>query len=267
MAPISIQIIETNPHLRSLLGWHLQQLGYVVCPSATLQQARDVAQAQRPMLVVLDPDLPDGDGLEFCAWLQRVQQPMVLMISARSGEADAVAALRAGADDYLRKPFGMQEFLARVQALVRRGRSRSAPALLDCGVLRIDLIQRRVWLFERSIELTPQEFSLLYALAQAGGVPLSRAEILQRAWPESIDNPRTVDTHVLSLRKKLEADPRQPSTIQTVRNVGYRLNLERLELHREPTNGHGPPPNPVGGGPAGSGGGALSRSMLSVSSG
>jgi two-component system OmpR family response regulator len=192
---------------------------------------------------------------------------MVLMISARSGEADAVAALRAGADDYLRKPFGMQEFLARVQALVRRGRSRSAPALLDCGVLRIDLIQRRVWLFERSIELTPQEFSLLYALAQAGGVPLSRAEILQRAWPESIDNPRTVDTHVLSLRKKLEADPRQPSTIQTVRNVGYRLNLERLELHREPTNGHGPPPNPVGGGPAGSGGGALSRSMLSVSSG
>lgn len=263
MAPTSVQIIETNPHLRSLLGWHLQQLGYVVYPAATLQQARDVAQAQRPVAVVLDPDLPDGDGLEFCTWLQRVQQPMVLMISARSGEADAVAALRAGADDYLRKPFGMQEFLARVQALVRRGRSRSAPALLDCGTLRIDLIQRRVWLFERSIELTPQEFSLLYALAQSGGAPLSRSEILQRAWPESIDNPRTVDTHVLSLRKKLEADPRQPSTIQTVRNVGYRLNLERLELHREPT--HGPANHPTGGGPAG--GGSLPRSMLSVSSG
>ncbi len=271
MAPTSIQIIETNPHLRSLLGWHLQQLGYVVYPAATLQQARDVAQAQRPVAVVLDPDLPDGDGLEFCTWLQRVQQPMVLMISARSGEADAVAALRAGADDYLRKPFGMQEFLARVQALVRRGRSRSAPALLDCGTLRIDLIQRRVWLFERSIDLTPQEFSLLYALAQSGGAPLSRAEILQRAWPESIDNPRTVDTHVLSLRKKLEADPRQPSTIQTVRNVGYRLNLERLELQREPPMVHSPAPSgPAAGSVAPSGspsGGSLPRSMLSVSSG
>lgn len=236
MAPISIQIVESNPHLRSLLGWHLQQLGYAVHPASTLQQARDVAQAQRPVAVVLDPDLPDGDGLELCSWLQQVQQPMILMISARSSEADAVAALRAGADDYLRKPFGMQEFLARVQALVRRGRSRSSPALLDYGALRIDLIQRRVWLLDRAIELTPQEFSLLYALAQAGGTPLSRAEILRRAWPESIDNPRTVDTHVLSLRKKLEADPRQPSTIQTVRNVGYRLNLERLELSWDETN-------------------------------
>ncbi|HEY9690514.1 MAG TPA: response regulator transcription factor [Coleofasciculaceae cyanobacterium] len=271
MAPTSIQIIETNPHLRSLLGWHLQQLGYVVYPAATLQQARDVAQTQRPVAVVLDPDLPDGDGLEFCTWLQRVQQPMVLMISARSGEADAVAALRAGADDYLRKPFGMQEFLARVQALVRRGRSRSAPALLDCGTLRIDLIQRRVWLFERSIELTPQEFSLLYALAQSGGAPLSRSEILQRAWPESIDNPRTVDTHVLSLRKKLEADPRQPSTIQTVRNVGYRLNLERLELQRESPVVHSPAPTAPAAGSVGPSsppsGGVIPRSMLSVSSG
>jgi two-component system OmpR family response regulator len=78
------------------------------------------------------------------------------------------------------------------------------------------------------IELTPQEFSLLYVLAQTGGMPLSRSELLRRAWPDAIDNPRTVDTHILSLRKKVETDPRQPSLIQTVRNVGYRLNLESL---------------------------------------
>ncbi|MCY7278451.1 MAG: helix-turn-helix domain-containing protein, partial [Phormidesmis sp. CAN_BIN44] len=87
------------------------------------------------------------------------------------------------------------------------------------------------------IELTPQEFSLLYVLAQAGGAPLSRQDLLQRAWPDAIDNPRTVDTHVLSLRKKVELDPRQPNLIQTVRNVGYRLNLEILNASLPPQNG------------------------------
>ncbi|GAB4345193.1 MAG: response regulator transcription factor [Cyanophyceae cyanobacterium] len=228
MVSVSIQVIEGNPHLRSLLGWHLQQLGYSVSHAATLQQARELCQQTQPSAIVLDSDLPDGDSLEFCRWLQRSQQPLVLMLSAKAGEGDIVEGLRAGADDYLTKPFGMQEFLARVQALVRRRRSAIAPSHLDYGSLRIDLIQRRVWFSGRAIDLTPQEFSLLYALAQSGGAPLSRAEILRRAWPDSIDNPRTVDTHVLSLRKKIEADPRQPSTVQTVRNVGYRLNVELL---------------------------------------
>lgn len=223
-----IQIVEGNPHLRSLLGWHLQQLGYFIYHSANIQQAKDVFQAHQPSLVILDSDLPDGDGLELCRTLHAVQQPLILILSARNTEADIVEGLRSGADDYLTKPFGMQEFLARVQALVRRDRAASAPAYLDYGDLKIDLIQRRVCYRDTLIDLTPQEFSLLYALAQVGGVPLSRAEILRRAWPESIDNPRTVDTHVLSLRKKIEADPRQPSTIQTVRNVGYRLNIEFL---------------------------------------
>lgn len=91
------------------------------------------------------------------------------------------------------------------------------------------MIQRRVKLQAEKIDLTPQEFSLLYVLVQAAGLPLSRSDILERAWPNGIDNPRTVDTHILSLRKKLEVDPRQPSLIQTVRNVGYRFHLEVLE--------------------------------------
>jgi two-component system OmpR family response regulator len=140
---------------------------------------------------------------------------------------DIVTGLKAGADDYLTKPFGMQEFLARVGALSRRSRS-GAPAYLKYGELRIDLVQRRVHFNRELIDLTPQEFSLLYVLAQAGGVALSRLELLQRAWPENIDNPRTVDTHILSLRKKIEIDSQQPRLIQTVRNVGYRLNLENL---------------------------------------
>ncbi|MBF2002433.1 MAG: response regulator transcription factor [Synechococcales cyanobacterium C42_A2020_086] len=236
MGAVGIQIVEGNPHLRSLLGWHLQQVGYWVHQSADLQQARDVFLNRQPNLVILDSELPDGDGLEFCRWLQQHHQALILMLSARNSEADIVAGLRAGADDYLTKPFGMQEFLARVEALTRRTRAATAPAFLDYGDLKIDLIQRRVQLKDDLIDLTPQEFSLLYVLAQAGGVPLSRSELLRKAWPDEIDNHRTVDTHVLSLRKKIEIDPRQPSLIQTVRNVGYRFNVEMLDSSTHPNH-------------------------------
>lgn len=238
MGSVCIQIVEGNPHLRSLLGWHLQQVGYWVHQSADIHQAREVFHNRQPTLVILDSELPDGDGLEFCRWLQQQQQSLILMLSARTTEADIVNGLRAGADDYLTKPFGMQEFLARVEALTRRSRTAAAPALLDYGDLKIDLIQRRVRFKDGLIELTPQEFSLLYVLAQAGGLPLSRSELLRKAWPDAIDNHRTVDTHVLSLRKKIEVDPRQPNLIQTVRNVGYRFNVEVVGFNGTPGDRH-----------------------------
>ncbi len=231
MGSVCIEIIEGNPHLRSLLGWHLQQMDYRVHQAASIYQAREVFLNQQPTLVILDADLADSDGIEFCNWLHCQQQPLILMLSARSNEADIVIGLKAGADDYLTKPFGMQEFLARVEVLIRRKRTPIAPAYLDYGTLQIDLVQRRVRFQGEFIDLTPQEFSLLYVLAQAGGVPLSRSELLRRAWPDAIDNPRTIDTHVLSLRKKVELDPRQPSLIQTIRNVGYRFNMEILSAN------------------------------------
>ncbi len=231
MGSACIQIIEGNPHLRSLLGWHLQQVGYSVYQSADIRHAREVFYNRQPTLIVLDSELPDGDGLEFCRWLQRQQASMILMLSARNAEADIVEGLKAGADDYLTKPFGMQEFLARVEALIRRYRTMTPPMSLDYGDLQIDLVQRRVRFKGELIDLTPQEFSLLYVLAQAGGMPMSRPDLLRRAWPDAIDNPRTIDTHVLSLRKKIETDPRQPNLIQTVRNVGYRFNVEILQLN------------------------------------
>lgn len=235
MGSVCIQIIQGNPHLRSLLGWHLQQAGYGVYQSATLHQARETFYNRQPTLVILDSDLPDGDGIEFCRWLQQQRRSLILMLSARNAENDIVTGLRAGADDYLTKPFGMQEFLARVEALIRRVRVTAAPLSLDCGDLKIDLVQRRVRFKEDLIDLTPQEFSLLYVLAQAEGLPLSRSELLRRAWPDAIDNPRTIDTHVLSLRKKIETDPRQPSVIQTVRNVGYRFNPAMIQRDRIPS--------------------------------
>ena len=226
MGSLAIQIIEENRNLRSIVAWNLQQAGYGVYQSEGLHHGREVYQKHKPTLVILDSDT-DGDSLQLCQWIHQ-QQSLILLLSARDRETDIVTGLKAGADDYLTKPFGIQEFLARVEALLRRQKNQLPPAYLDYGDLKIDLVQRRVWLRGELIDLTPQEFSLLYALAQVCGLPLSRTELLQRAWPESIDNPRTVDTHVLSLRKKVELDPRQPTMIQTVRKVGYRFNREIL---------------------------------------
>lgn len=233
MKAVGILIIEGNANLRSLLGWHLQQAGYSVSQASNLSTAKTLFEQLQPAVTVLDSDLSEGDGLEFCRWLHQQGQSLILMLSAKITELDIVTGLRAGADDYLRKPFGMQEFLARIEALTRRSRLMNAPVSLEYGDLKIDLIQRSVCFQQHQIELTPQEFSLLYVLTQANGDALSRSELLRRAWPNAIDNPRTIDTHILSLRKKIETDPRTPSLIQTIRNVGYRFNPELL--HHSPS--------------------------------
>ena len=234
---MQIYVIEGNHNLRSLLAWHLQQAGYQVQQAATLAQAYQGCDRVLPTLVVIDSDLPDGAGLEFCQWLYPQGNSLILMLSARIRDLDLVTALEAGVDDYLKKPFGLPEFLARVAALLRRTRAATTiPTELICGDLRIDLVRRCLYLqrkslgkpLETKIDLSPQEFSLLYVLAQANGRPVHRRELLQRAWDIDIDNPRTVDSHVLSLRKKLghpdsQSLPSAP-TIETIRKIGYRLN-------------------------------------------
>ncbi|WP_310422322.1 response regulator transcription factor [Chamaesiphon sp. VAR_48_metabat_135_sub] len=216
-----IHIVEGNHNLRSLLAWHLQQAGYQVQQSSTLAQAHQSCTQELPTLAIVDSDLPDGEGIEFCQWLYPQGNSLILMLSARIREIDLVTALQAGVDDYLKKPFGMPEFLARVAALLRRNRTiTTIPTDMTHGDLRIDLVRRCIYLRDRSIDLSPQEFSLLYVLAQANGRPVHRSELLKRAWDIAVDNPRTVDSHVLSLRKKLG----HPDPIETVRKVGYRLN-------------------------------------------
>lgn len=248
-----IHIIEGNHNLRSLLTWHLQQAGYQVRQSSTLAQAYPVCTQDLPALAILDSDLPDGEGIDFCRWLCIRGNLPILMLSARIREIDLVTALEAGVDDYLKKPFGMPEFLARVAALLRRNRTLTTiPNELIYGNLRIDLVRRCIYLRrcpiasnvaaasaaapaqqpEVRIDLSPQEFSLLYVLAQANGRPVHRHELLKRAWDINVDNSRTVDSHVLSLRKKLG----HPDPIETVRKIGYRLNYENSdEIVKMPT--------------------------------
>ncbi len=247
---MQIHVIEGNHNLRSLLAWHLQQAGYQVKQSSTLAQAYQACEQALPTLAILDSDLPDGEGIDFCGWLGDRGHCSVLMLSARIREIDLVSALQAGVDDYLKKPFGMPEFLARVAALLRRSRTQTTiPSDLIYGDLRIDLVRRCIYLRNRSphlcadlvaglsarssspqpletrIDLSPQEFSLLYVLVQANGRPVHRSELLKRAWDINVDNSRTVDSHVLSLRKKLG----HPDPIETVRKIGYRLNYENSD--------------------------------------
>ncbi len=222
MKPYQILIVEDNHQLRALLNWQLEQDGYQPHAVGTLKDGRDWLSGHRPDLVVLDLQLPDGDGIDFCRWLRQQVESYILILSCRGTEGEKVVGLRAGADDYLVKPFGMQEFRARIEALARRLRQRS----MQFGPLTIDPVQRRVLLDSHIIDLTPQEFSLLYVVAKSPGVPFTREELLKLAWPEQVDNPRTVDTHVLTLRKKVESDPRHPRFLQTVRGIGYMFLLE-----------------------------------------
>jgi two-component system, OmpR family, response regulator len=220
MALIALAI--GNANLRAVLVTQLQQQAHQVQHGASFEAARRHILELQPDLTIVDYDLADGNGLELCQWLREAGGTgSVLMISTRLEESTITAALTY-ADDYLKKPFGMAEFLARVAALLRRSNSIHLPSEIEQGDLKIDLVRRRVFYREESIELTPQEFSLLYVLLQSPGQPLERSELLRRAWDENMGSSRTVDNHILSLRKKLK----QSDLIQTIRQCGYQLRVD-----------------------------------------
>jgi two-component system, OmpR family, response regulator len=216
----AIAVVVGNQNLRSVLVAQLQQQGYRVQHTASMVAAKAHLLEFQPAMVVVDYDLSDGNGLELCEWIQIHTDALILMISTRLEESEIAASL-AVADDYLKKPFGMKEFLARVAAILRRSSSRRLPSEIVRGSLKIDLVRRRVYFDQESIDLTPQEFSLLYVLLQSPDEPLDRPELLRRAWDEHMGGSRTVDTHILALRKKLK----DPDIIQTIRQMGYQIHL------------------------------------------
>ena len=223
---VCIEIIEGNPHLRSLLGWHLQQLDYRVFQAASIYQAREAFLTHQPTLVVLDADLPDGDGIEFCRWLNRQQQPLILMLSARNSEADIVTGLKAGADDYLSKPFSMRELVARCRALLRRQRliTTSEPPVLNYKEITLYPQECRVLVRKEEVNLSPKEFRLLELFMSYTRRVWSREQLLDQVWgPDFVGDSKTVDVHIRWLREKLEQEPSRPEYIVTVRGFGYRF--------------------------------------------
>ena len=172
-------------------------------------------------LVVLDLGLPRLDGVEVCRRIRSARPDvLILMLTARSEELDAVIGLDAGADDYQAKPFRLSELLARVRALLRRG----APRLEAAGGVRVDPAARRAWVEERELELTPKEFDLLALLVSEAGRVVRRDRIMREVWDTNwFGSTKTLDVHVSALRRKLGDDPEQPRLLTTVRGVGLRF--------------------------------------------
>ena len=218
-------VIEDDPDLSRLLDLHLSDAGWKVDVAADGAEGRDRALSGGYDLVVLDLTLPRVDGLDVCRALrERSAWVPVLMLTARSTEVDRVLGLEVGADDYLSKPFGMRELVARVRAIFRRveaGAGKPASRVLDAGELSIDEEKRRVRLRGEPVELTAREYALLEHFVRNPGRVCSRQQLAEHAWGSSYDPfSNVVDVYVTYLRKKIDTDP-DYKLIHTVRGLGY----------------------------------------------
>jgi DNA-binding response OmpR family regulator len=219
-----ILIVEDEPqlarHIRSAVVRH----GHTAEVEANGPQALATALREQPDLVLLDINLPGMDGFEILARLRQAKCPaMVLMLTARGELGDRIKGLTAGADDYLTKPFALDELIARVEALGRRGGVPLAGSTLQVGGLTMNVPQRHVTRDGRSIDLSPREFDLLQVLLQEPGRVFARTELRDRVWGDAQDyDVRQIDMFITRLRKKIDADFAAP-LIQTLRNVGYTL--------------------------------------------
>jgi two-component system KDP operon response regulator KdpE len=222
-----VLLVEDESQLRRFLRATLTARGFRLAEAETAAAAEIAATSQPPDLILLDLGLPDGDGIDLTRRLREWTQVPILVISARGREADKVLALDAGADDYVTKPFGVDELLARMRVALRHAARAAGDApepVLTIGALRIDFARREVRLDDRALRLTPIEWKLLVLLARNAGRVITHRQILREVWgPGAGHQTHTVRVHMASLRKKLEADPAQPRLLLTEPGVGYRL--------------------------------------------
>ena len=224
MTPQTVLVVDDEEAIAEAVRARLESEGYRVVVAADGAQALDAAEREPPDLVVLDLMLPGMDGLEVCKRLQRDRWVPVLMLTARTEEADKVAGFAVGADDYLTKPFSLRELAVRVRAILRRS-ERAAQATsgetLRLGALSIDAARRRVYVDGTEVLLTPLEFEILLTLARDPGVVFTREQLMDRVWGyRDYAGGRVVDSHVARLRRKLGEDG-TTRFVRTVHGVGY----------------------------------------------
>ena len=226
--PLRVLIVDDEPNILATVAPLLRARGYEPYTAMTGRAALEILDRDRPDLVVLDLGLPDLDGVEVCRIIREQSAISIIVLSARGAEEDKVRALDAGADDYVTKPFGAEELLARVRAALRRADSPSPTSgPIVRGNLVIDRERFRVLRDDEEVRLTPKEFELLTFLAQHPGRVLTHRTILKAIWgPNAVDQPEHLRVLVGSLRKKIERDPSSPKYILTEPWVGYRFTDE-----------------------------------------
>jgi DNA-binding response OmpR family regulator len=222
-----ILVVEDDRKTASLIKLYLEREGFQTVLAYDGRQALELAEQHRPIFVILDLMLPSLDGWEVCRRLRQSSDVPILMLTARGEEVDRVSGLTLGADDYVVKPFSPRELVARVKAILRRGRQEVSDRekVLSFEEMTLDLEKHQMTLEGRPVLLTPHEFKLLQTLIASPGKVFAREELLDRLYPhdEATVIDRVVDVHIGKLRQKIEKDPSNPQYILTVRGIGYRF--------------------------------------------
>ncbi len=225
---VNLVLIEDDKEIRRFLHSALGASGFQVWPAETAERGLIEAATRQPELIILDLGLPDRDGLDVIRDLRAWTLIPILILSARGEEAQKVAALDAGADDYLTKPFGVPELLARLRALLRRvvRIEDGGKALVEFGNLHIDLVHRTVTRAGQAVHLTPIEYRMLTVLLTHAGRVLTHRQLLKEVWgPSHVDRIHYLRVFMAGLRRKLEDEPARPQHLLTVSGVGYRLEI------------------------------------------
>ncbi len=222
-APIRILVVDDEPPIRKLLRMGLTAQGYEVIDAPNGKTALELL-ARKPHLVILDLGLPDVDGLDLLRQLrQREESLPIVVLSSRGDEAGKVAALDLGADDYVTKPFGMDELLARMRAALRHQlQVHGERPIFQVGDLSVDLVRRHVKIDDQEVKLSPKEYDLLRLLVQHAGKVLTHKFLLRKLWDEPTDT-QYLRVYVRQLRRKIEKDPERPQYLLTETGIGYRL--------------------------------------------
>ncbi len=222
---LRVLVVDDEISIQRFLRVALNGQGFVVSEVGNGQDALQALIRERPDLVILDLGLPDMDGVEVTRRLREWSQVPVIILSVRDQEVDKIAALDAGADDYLTKPFGVGELLARIRTVLRRQTVNSAEPVFKVSNLVVDLANRLVMLEDKEVQLTPTEYDILRALVMNAGKVITNRQILRQVWGEGYDDLHILRVNISNLRHKLEPDPSRPTYIHTEPGVGYRLKL------------------------------------------